>query len=143
MTVWLVVKGVADVAVAMHTGHAVSALPLSIQHEGVVGDLLMAVHAGVLRDAAVAGLDLDRLVVVVQSEGERVEETVVCLGDPLADRMMGKVAIVADRHVVVARLLPSVEVTLHHVAIGAGFRVVAQIARTLPVSKSKESNPAR
>ena len=78
---------VADVAVAVDArGHV--AVRAAGQH--LVDEIGMAVEAGILRHASIAGFDLDRLVEVLQRERQRVEEAVVALGDPLAERVWGK-----------------------------------------------------
>lgn len=68
--------------------------------------VFVAIHAGTLRDSFVTSLDLNRILVVAKRERQRMKESVICFGNPFADRVMRQVAIVADRHMMVARMLP-------------------------------------
>ena len=52
-------------------------------------------------------------------------------------------AIVAHGDVLVAGMLPRVEMVLHNVAVSARIRVVAQITGALPVTESKGANAAQ
>ena len=79
---------------------------VSFSRQKRVYEVLMAVDAGVLRDEFVARFDLDWVVIVVQRKGDRVEQPVIGLGDPLAHEVMRQVAIVASRHMMMAALLP-------------------------------------
>ena len=106
----------------------------------VVHKILVARDAGALRDPFVAGFDLDRILVATEREGERMEESVVGFGDPFADRVMRQMAVVADRHVVVAAFLPRVHVVLHDVAIDARLRVIAEVAGAFAVSKGERAH---
>lgn len=134
--------GVADLLVAAHAGEGFRFVGVGEGH-GVVRDVVVAVGAGVLGDALVTRFDLDGLVIVVQSEGEGVEESVVSLGHPFADRVVREMAVVADGGVVVAGFLPAVVIFLHDMAVGAGLRFVAQVTSALPVAEGEETDAAR
>ena len=92
-------------------------LAVRIGRKHLMHDFRVAVQARALRHAPIPRLDLNRLVKILQRERQRMKKPVVGLGDPFADRMMRQVAIVADRHVAMAGILPRVVVVLHHVAI--------------------------
>ena len=97
----------------------------------------MAVHAGMLRHSAVPRLDLNGLMKVFKRKCQRMEEPIVGLGHPFADKAVRKVAIVAYSDVTMARILPRIEMALHHVAISACRRVIAQIAPALAITERK------
>ena len=69
-----------------------------------------------------------------------MKKAVVCLRYPLSDKVVREVAIIAYRHVTVAALLPRVEVFLHHMAVNARLRVVAQVACSFAVTESERPN---
>ena len=77
-----------------------------LSREHVVDILTVAVQAGLLRHGAIALLNLDRFVEVARGKRERVEEPIVGLGDPFAQRMMREMAVVARGDILVARLQP-------------------------------------
>lgn len=103
--------------------------------------VLMAVQARSLRHARIARFDLNRIVVVLQSEGQRMEKTIVGFSNPLTNKIVGQVTIVAHRHRVMAARLPRVQVGLHDVTVGAGFRFVAQVTGTLTIAESEGGGP--
>ena len=103
----------------------------------------VAMNARSLSHAPVAGFDLDRVVEVFQREGEGVEEAVVALDDPFADRVMRQMAIVADGDMAMAALLPGVEVVLHDMTIRAAVRIVAEVAPAFAVAEGKGADPAQ
>ena len=112
-----------------------------------VNEVLMTMHARVLRHAPVARLDLNRLVKVLQRECQRMKEAVVPLHDPFADRVMREMAIVADGDMLVTRVLPRVVMSLHDMAVRTGGGIVAEIGRPLAVAKGEgadaDENPKR
>lgn len=99
--------------------------------------VFVAVNTRTLRHFLVSWFNLNRFVVVVQCESDGMEETVVRLCDPFANKVMGKMAIITDSDVVMRAILPTVIMLLHDVAIRARLRIIAQVAGPLPVSKSK------
>ena len=71
------------------------------------------------QDARVTRLDPDWLVKVLQREAFRVPKTVLGLGQILADQIVRRVAVVASREGMMARLLPTVVLISHDVTIDA------------------------
>lgn len=76
---------VADVAVTVNASGEFAGGPADRKFVHEVG---MTVNACSLRHAAIAGFDLNRIMVILECERQRMEETVVSLGDPFADRMV-------------------------------------------------------
>ena len=62
-------------------------------------------------------------------------KTIKCFNRPLGYRGLGHVTIVANGYVMVVTSLPVVNDFAHDVAVGAGIRVVADIAEALCVNK--------
>lgn len=120
------------VAVAMDTSRQ---LTVRFCHTHLMHDIGMAIDAGILRYSAVARLDLNRFVEVFKGERQRMEETIVGLRNPLAQKIVGQVTVVTDRHMPMARVLPRVVMIVHHVAIGARLGIIAQVACALAVTK--------
>lgn len=89
-----------------------------------VHKIFMAADACVLGDRSIAIFDLDRIRVVSQSKRQRMEEAVVRFGDPFANSVMRQMAVVANRDVVVATVLPCLNMFLHNVTIRTRLRVV-------------------
>lgn len=102
----------------------------------------MAIETRLLRHSAISRLDLDRFVVIFERKGQRMKESIVGLRHPFADRVVRKVTVVADRNVLMTRLLPRIEVVLHHVTVGARPRIVAQVAGSLAVPKGERPQTA-
>jgi hypothetical protein len=128
---------VADIGVAMHTVlHAL----IRIDWQQRVDKVFMARHAGALGHPLVSGLDLNRILEATERECQRVEESVVCFCDPFSHEVMRQVAIVANGHVMVARMLPGVHVVLHHMAIDTRLRIVTQVACAFAVTKRESSH---
>lgn len=71
-----------------------------------------------------------------------MKEAIIALGHPLADRMMRKVAIIANSNMAMARFLPRVVVALHDMAISARGRIIAQVAPSLTISKRECTDAA-
>lgn len=103
-------------------------------------EILVAVDARFLRYPLIAGLNLDGVVVVLEREGDRMEEAIVALRDPFPNKVMGQVAVVAGRNVMVAALLPRIEVVLHYVAVCTRSGIIAEVAGALPVAKGEGAN---
>ena len=101
--------------------------------------ILVARNARALRDSFVAGLYLDRILEIAQCECQRVKKSVVRFGDPFSDCVVRQVAIVANRNVVVAGMLPRVEMLLHNMAIHARLRIVTQVTGALAVTKCERA----
>ncbi len=84
----------------------------------------MAIKAGILCDQPIARLDLNGLVELAGGKRDGMEQAVVCLRQPLAQKIMWDMTIVASRDMVMARVGPRVQMALHHVTIGARSRIV-------------------
>ena len=78
----------------------------------------MAADAGVLRDHFVTRLDLNRVVIILRGESNRMKQAVVSFCDPLADEVVRKMAVVAGCNVVMTAVLPRIVVFLHDMAVG-------------------------
>ena len=120
-----------NIAVAMHTRqHFVPFRILSarISRQQRMCIVFVAIDAGILRNNFVARFDLDRVVVVLQREGNGVKKAIVRLREPFSNKIVWQVAIVAHRHMTMAAFLPGVEMFLHHVAVCARLRIVTQVA---------------
>jgi hypothetical protein len=128
---------VANIAVAMDAGGHFTVV---VGGPHLVYDISMAVEACALRYFSIAWLDLNWFMEVFQRERERVKESVVSLYDPFANRMVRQMAIIAHGDVPMARVLPGIVMTLHDVAVGAGRRVVAQIAPSLAVPERERAD---
>ncbi|TWT29138.1 hypothetical protein KOR42_55740 [Thalassoglobus neptunius] len=81
-------------------------------------EILVTVNTRMLCDTSVSRFDLNWFVKVVQRKGERMEEAVVRLCDIFSNKIVWQVAVVTDREMTMTRLLPTIEVRLHDVAIG-------------------------
>ncbi len=97
----------------------------------------------VFRDAQAPILDLNRFVKLARGKGERMKESVLCLGEIFCQKAMRGMAIIAGGDGPMAGLCPGVEVILHDVTVGARPRIVAQIRRTLRVCESVSADPGR
>jgi len=124
----------ASVAVAMDAG---GQLAVRCSHAHLMHDIGMTMDAGTLRYPAVARFDLDRFVKVFERKGQRMEKAIVGLGNPFAQKVVGQVTIVTDSHMAMAGVLPRVVMIVHHVTVGARFRIVAEVACALPVAKGE------
>jgi hypothetical protein len=138
-TVAAIVFIMSHVAVAAHALEHVAA---GLVGEHVLDEVTVAVETGILHDAGVARLDLDRFVGLVGGERQRMEEAVDGLDEPLAREAVGEVAVVAGGDVVVAGFDPRVEVVLHDVAISAGVGIVGETGRAFAIAEGKKTNAA-
>ena len=98
------------------------AIMLDGQH--LIYETTMAMKARILCHTTITRLDLNGLMKVVGGEGQRMKKTVVCFGDPLPEKIMRQVTIIAGCDVFVAGLHPRIEVILHHMAIRAGLGII-------------------
>lgn len=90
-----------------------------------VHKILVTIDTSALSHAMIARLDLDRVVVISQREGQRMEEAIVGFGDPFADRIMRQMTVIANCYMVVTGMLPRIEMLLHHVTVDAGLWIIA------------------
>jgi len=98
-------------------------------------DAFMASPAGILDHFVVELRDLDGVGVVPGREIERVPEPIVGLDRVLSDDVVRRVAVIADRDHMMARLQPRFILRLHHMTIRAGFRIVGEVGVSLGVEK--------
>ncbi len=89
----------ADVTVAFDAGKNVAA---RFMREHILHKIAVAIKTSILRHPRIAGFDLNRLMKIPGCKGKRMKESVVCFGDPLSQKIMGKVAIIAGRHILMA-----------------------------------------
>jgi hypothetical protein len=136
----LLFERMTDVAVTVDAGKHFT-IVFAGQH--LVYDIGMTVKTGALRYPAVARFDLNRFMKVLECECQRMEKAVVALNDPFADWVMRQVAIVAHGNVPMARVLPRVVVALHHMTVGAGGRIVAEITPALAVPERERADAAK
>lgn len=87
----------------------------------------MTLSAGLFGHFAVMRLDPYGFIKSPRSKGERVPETIRSLRGILGHKSRRSVAIVTNRHCVMARLLPAFEMLSHNVAIGAGSGVIGHV----------------
>src|SRR5579871_1424864 len=115
--------GMSDRAVA---ARALNAFGATVHHVAINrrSNVLVAAAAGVLRDLMIEARDLDVVGIASGGEVKRMPEAVVGLHGILADQVVRGVAIVASGRGAMARLHPGVVLGLHHVAVGAGRRIV-------------------
>lgn len=104
-------------------------------------ELAVTGNASTLSDAPIAFFDLNWIFESTGRERQRVKETIVGFRYPFADVVMWQVAIIADRHMVMAGVLPRIQVFLHHMTVDARLRVVAEIAGTFAVAESERAEP--
>ena len=103
----------------------------------------MARNTGSLSDTPIPLLDLDRLVKILQCERQRVIEAVVRFGKQRAQMIVRKMAVVADRHMAMSRVLPRVIVALHHVTIRARCRLAAEVTPALAIAESEHPDSSK
>jgi hypothetical protein len=80
---------------------------------------------------------MNGLVKVIERESQGMKESVVGLSDVFSHEVMGKMAIIADGDMPMAGLPPGIQMTLHHMAVGAVVGIVAEIARPFRIPKGK------
>lgn len=113
------------------------------QRHDRLDDFLMAMEAGLLRHAAVASLDSDRVGKFSSGEGKRMPEAVIRFGHVLADEIMRRMTIVAGGDGAMARFDPSIEMILHDMVVRAGGGVVRQVGGSFGVNKREPSDAQR
>ena len=116
----------AHIRVAAHAHH-LTAMSGSGGAANVGYKFLMTAEAILLQTLGIHRPDPDRVRERLQSELHGMIPAVIRFGDQLGDQAVRRVAIVADRHAVMARPLPGIELIAHDMAVGALVRVVAEI----------------
>lgn len=109
---------------ALNTGQRLAGVGIPVDG---LDDLLVAITAGLLGDGPVGGGNLDRFVEVPGGEGPRMMPPVAGFRPIFPEELVGGVAIVADRYMMMPRFGPGVEMIFHDVAIGAGGGIIGQV----------------
>lgn len=65
-------------------------------------EILVAMQAGSLSDPAIAGFDANRFRKVAGRKGPRVQESIVGLGKPLAEKIVRQMTVITGRDIVMA-----------------------------------------
>lgn len=104
-----------------------------------MNEFTVAGDTGALSNSLVTIFDVNWVFEIPHRKGQRVEESVVSLRDPLAHGVVRQMAIVADGNMVVAGMLPRIKMVLHDVAIDARLRIITQITGTFAIAKGKRS----
>jgi hypothetical protein len=102
----------------------------------LVYNIFVASQAIFPNNAGVFGMNSDRLVKILESEGPGMMVPVLHFHKPAADFVRGKMAVIAGCRGMVTRLGPSIVMISHDMAIDAGARIVAEIGSSFPVVKS-------
>ena len=92
--------------------------------------------AGLLGYLPAVRFDLNIVLVTARGEEKRMPEAIRYLGCILADEVHRRVATIAGRNRAMGRFEPAVELLAHHMAVGAGRRVVSKIGPTLGIGES-------
>jgi hypothetical protein len=127
-----------DIGVAMHARKHFTA---RFGRQDLMHKVRMAMQAGLLSHAMISRFNSNGFVEILERKRQRMEKTVVGLGIPLSNKIMRQMAVIADRDVLVAGLLPRIEVALHDMAIRAALRIAAEVTCALPVPKCERSEP--
>src|SRR5687768_324513 len=122
--------GMSNIAVTRNAGKH---LPLRLVREHQMDKIAVAIQTRMQRDPAIAWFNLYGFVEFACGKGEGMEKTIVHFGHPFTEEVMRQVAVVADRHMVMARFLPGIEMALHHVTRGTRPRIIAEITPSLTV----------
>src|SRR5437660_1752627 len=105
------------------------------------GDVFMTATAGVFGNAVIELRDLDRVRIPAGGEIERVPESVIGLYRVFPENVVRSVAVIAGGRRVMARFQPGIVLRAHHVAIGAGRRIVGEVGVSLGINKGVAAKP--
>jgi hypothetical protein len=131
----------ADACMAMDARKHISTL---VAGEHVVDQLPVAMEASFLNNPAVSFFDLNRIFEGACGKRNRMEETVVSLGQVLANHtVVGRVTIITHGDGMVTGLLPRVVTILHHVTVGAGNRIVTEVSVPFAVAKGEDARTGK
>jgi hypothetical protein len=103
--------------------------------------LSMALNAVVLQNGSVLAVNANRLVEVLQGKPLGVPEAVLCLGEILANKVVGQMAIHATGYSMMTGLLPAIVLLAHDMAVHAGFGVAAEITQPFAVIDGVRTRP--
>jgi hypothetical protein len=95
--------------------------------------LSMTMQASLLSHSSIARFNLNRFRKISSCKGQRMKETIVRLGNPLSQKVVGQVAIIASRDGVMAGILPGIKMRLHDMAIRTGLGVVGKIGHSTAI----------
>lgn len=132
----------ADVPMTLDTSHLLKMLRI-VRNGDRLDHLLMTIPAGFFGHLPVTFSNTDRLMKAADREVIGMPKSVRSLGVILAEEIMRRMAVITGCGGMVAGLLPSVELVVHYVTIGARRRVVAHVRIPLPVPKRINPDPNR
>src|SRR5262249_23173416 len=99
-----------------------------------------AVHAD---EITIPPRDLDRLLEVLEGEGDRVPEAVISLREPLREALVRQVALDAGGGVPVPALEPGIVLRVHDVAVHAGPGIRREVREAFRVDEREGSDADR
>ena len=102
-------------------------------HYHLMDEILMTMNAISLQDVGVLLVNADRFMKVLQGEALGMPEAILGLGEILADELVRQMAIDAGGSSMMTRLLPSIVLFTHDVAVDASFGVAAEVRKSLAV----------
>ena len=94
-----------------------------------------------MRDLEVAFGDSDFVWKASGSKSKRVKKAVQGFGPILRNEAGRRVAVVAHRHLTVARLRPARELVAHHMTVRTRSRIVRHVRCTAGIPESKQAHP--
>lgn len=104
-----------------------------------MNQIAMALQTIVLENPTIAFLDQDRLVKVLESKALGMAIAVISFGEPLGQPLVRQVTTHTCCEAVMACLLPGVELRLHDMAVGASFRIGAEVGKPLGVVEGEHT----
>lgn len=105
----------------------------------------MTTNAVILYHLATGRSRLDVQRNILESKGVAVMKTIAGLGEPLANKVMRNVTVIAGRHMLMAALVPAFINGIHDMTVRAGRGIVAQIGGAFGILKgidAKTGNPS-
>lgn len=100
-------------------------------------EIAVTIHTIGLDYIRVEASDADGVWVVASSKGQAVIPAVDAFDDVFLGKGVGRVAAVAGCHILVAGMVPALELGAHDVTVQTGFRVVGKIGQPLGVVKGE------
>lgn len=132
--------GVPNRIMAPHTTQHVVAFFLR-QH--VVNKVAVAIQACILRHQTIARLDLYGLVKLPRRKRQRMQKPVIGFGEPLAQEIVGHMAVVACGNPMVTGMRPRIQMPLHHVAVGTRCGIVRQVRSATTVVEREHAQSGK
>jgi hypothetical protein len=133
-------KGVADIAMAMNTQGRFAA---RVGRHELMHDIFVTMKAGGLGHTAIARLDLDGVVKILERKRQGMIKPVVGFDDPFLNGVVGEMAVIARGDAMMAGVLPGVEMILHDMAVGARLGIAAEIAGPFAVTEGESADAAQ